>query len=575
MTEVTFGTLLGSGGYKTAFNVIRKPSDDINNYTLNNYTFTTDIEPSKLVMVITKIHLSSGETVLNNKQLKNLITELTYQYNLSINDPKLAPFIYKIKVIKETYSFLTGKQEDSLNEINITDFLTNPNTYLNNSIITSINKDDKIRVVVLEEKCGIPIINNNNVVINEHFIKILITLVFLITTLTESFFKDFKIDNTCPVYDSSGNLINLIGLDFDSFFIEKFNDIASTFEQNTNLHIRNTTIQSICQNIMIVQFLVNLLLKYTKKVAKNQENLLNTSLTLSNENKRKIEYEIQVINSQITAIKSKLQQISKEKLLKMVSFLSYISPYTTTNLLITYKDICKQNLFIHYILTPTNLYNNSQSYSYEGYIMLLKELYVELVKIIYDETITEADVDFYPANEFSRVAEPVAEPVAQAQALTEPVAEQPSVENNNIYLKIQIINDLLDKYLESLSCNVVKVLQQEGEQNPFISNTIQSQIRKGIIENNKKVNLNENNVTELIKILVNYLYTNKISYIDQDGRCNYYINTNIINSEELEILGYYITTLTNTTSGGKVNKRKKLTKRKVKRKKLTKRKKKI
>ena len=564
MTEVTFGTLLGSGGYKTAFNVIRKPSN-----VQTKYTFTTDKDLSNLVMVITKIRLSSGETVLNNKQLKNLITELTYQYNLSINDPKLAPFIYKIKVIKETYSFLTGKQEDSLNEINITDFLTNPNTYLNNSIITSINEDDIIRVVVLEEKCGIPIINNNNVVINEHFIKILITLVFLITTLTESFFKDFKIDNTCPVYDSSGNLINLIGLDFDSFFIEKFNDIASTFEQNTNLHIRNTTIQSICQNIMIVQFLVNLLLKYTKKVAKNQENLLNTSLTLSNENKRKIEYEIQVINSQITAIKSKLQQISKEKLLKMVSFLSYISPYTTTNLLITYKDICKQNLFIHYILTPTNLYNNSQSYSYEGYIMLLKELYVELVKIIYDETITEADVEFYPANEFSRVAEPVAEPVA-----AEPVAEQPNVENNNIYLKIQIINDLLDKYLESLSCNVVKVLQQEGGQNPFISNTIQSQITKGIMENNKKINLNENNVTELIKILVNYLYTNKISYIDQDGRCNYYINTNIINSEELEILGYYITTLTNTTaSGGKVNKRKKLTKRKVKRRKLTKRKK--
>ena len=96
------------------------------------------------------------------------------------------------------------------------------------------------------------------------------------------------------------------------------------------------------------------------------------------------------------------------------------------------------------------------------------------------------------------------------------------------------------------------------------------------MENNKKVYLNENNITELIKILVNYLYTNKISYIDQDGRCNYYINTHIITSEELEILGYYITTLTNTTaSGGKVNKRKKLTKRKVKKIKLTKRKYKV
>ena len=373
-----------------------------------------------------------------------------------------------------------------------------------------------------------------------------INLINIITQKTNSFLKDFKLDNTCPVYDSSGNLINLILLDLDPTYITTFDDISYTFNQNTNVEISNITIQNICQGIMIVQFFVYML-KYTRRLTSEEK----------------------------TLIKTTLQRISQDGLKRMISFLQYISPYTQTNNSLSYIDIGQKFPIIYYTFKSTGRYNNSQLYLYEGYVMLLKELYVDLSQIIYDDnSITEADVEFYPANEFSTsqaVAVAEAEPVV---AEAEP--QQPSVENNNIYLKIQIVNDLLDKYLESLSCNVVKVLQQEGEQNPFISNTIQSQIRKGIMENNKKVYLNENNITELIKILVNYLYTNKISYIDQDGRCNYYINTNIITSEELEILGYYITTLTNTTaSGGKVNKRKKLTKRKVKKRKLTKRKYKV
>ena len=541
MTEVTYGSELGRGVSKTVFNVIYKPRD-----VRNNYTFTTDKDPSNLVMVMVNIDLSSGETVLNNKEFENLITELTYQYNLSINDPKLAPFIYKIKVIRKRHTFFSGIQKYSSNEINISDFLTNPNTYLDSNITREpSSENDEIKVVVLEEKCGIPIANNNSVVVNEHFIEMVINLINIITQKTNSFLKDFKLANTCPVYDSSGNLINLILLDLDPTYITTFDDISYTFNQNTNVEISNITIQNICQGIMIVQFFV-FMLKYTRRLTSEEK----------------------------TLIKTALQRMPQEDLKRMISFLQYISPYTQTNNSLSYIDISKKFPIIYYTLTSTGRYNNSQLYLYEGYVMLLKELYVDLSQIIYDDnSITEADVEFYPANEFS-TSQAVA--VAAEPVVAEAEPQQPSVENNNIYLKIQIVNDLLDKYLESLSCNVVKVLQQEGEQNPFISNTIQSQIRKGIMENNKKVYLNENNITELIKILVNYLYTNKISYIDQDRRCNYYINTNIITSEELEILGYYITTLTNTTaSGGKVNKRKKLTKRKVKKRKLTKRKYKV
>jgi len=532
MVEVTFGTQLGRGAFKSAFNVVPKPRN-----VQNDYTFTTDIDSSKLVMVITKIELSPGEIILNNKELRNLITELTYQYNLSINNPKLAPFIYKIKVIRKTYTVLTGIQKYSSNEINIADFLTNPNTYLNNNIIrTPTNENDEIKVVVLEEKCGIPINNiNSNVVINDHFIEMVTNLVSSITQLSNLFFKDFKIDNTCPVYDSSGNLINLISLDFDPFFIESFNDIASTFEQNTNLHISNTVIQNMCQDIMIVQFFVYML-KYTRR------------LTVAEK----------------AVIKTKLQEIPRENLLRMVSFLSYVSPYTTTNSSITYKDICRQNLFIHYVLSGTGNYSNEQPYSYDGYKMLLKELYVELVKIIYDETITEADVELASANEFST-----------AVGAVEP--EQPIIENNNIALKIEFLNDKLHDYLEYLPCDSIKFLKQNSEQsinNPFIINTIPSQIKKGIVENNKKITLNENTVNELKDLLFNYIYTNKILYDDSNRGCKYYINTDIINTEEIDQLGFLITSLTNTTaSGGRINKKRKVTKkRKVKKKKLTKKK---
>ncbi len=105
MTEiyVTQGNELGRGVSKTVFNVVQTTDSRPNTFTFNK-TFTTDKDPSNLVMVIVKIKLSSEEEVLNNKQLKNLITELEYQYNLSINDPKLAPSIYKIKVYRKIYS---------------------------------------------------------------------------------------------------------------------------------------------------------------------------------------------------------------------------------------------------------------------------------------------------------------------------------------------------------------------------------------------------------------------------------------------------------------------------------------
>ena len=146
-------------------------------------------------MIMVKIDLSSGETVLNNKEFENLITELTHQYNLSINDPKLAPFIYKIKVIRKTDTDSARIQDYSSNEINISDFLTNPNTYLDSNITRKLSsKNDEIKVVVLEEKCGIPIANNNSVVVNEHFIEMVINLINIITQKTNSFLKDFQLD---------------------------------------------------------------------------------------------------------------------------------------------------------------------------------------------------------------------------------------------------------------------------------------------------------------------------------------------------------------------------------------------
>jgi len=505
--NVTHSNQLGYGAFKKAYTVIQ-----VNH--INEYTFTTDKNPNDLVIVTSKITLDKNKEVLLNEELTELIYELDYQNKLANYNPKLAPLIYKIKIFRQDISVYTYNSiSNNTNEININTFLTNYKQYFNpNSIIgeTPINDDSTITIAILEEKCGISIDRNSNINIDDNFVTIVNDLVVTITNTTQSFFEDFKYVNVCPVYDSSGNLINLLGLDFDPKFIKSYNDITNIFKNNTNIDINPIYITNITQLIMILQFYI-LILKY-----------------------------IRLTEAKKVFIKDKLKSYinnNLNSLISIVSLILYLRPYTNKQIInnetIKYKKLIEKIPLIHYIL-GSRLYNNSDELTYEDFKVLLKNLYIELVKYIYNSS--EVNID----------------ELKQNFKFLEPEDFNIPIETN---IKLENINEKLHDYLEYLPCSVAKMIHEQGDNiinNKFFASGIfSSNIFKGIQSNNKS-EFNESNINKFINVVYTYIKNGLILYDESDRTCRYSLHPEISN-QELNILYYSINSL-NIFTGGKKSK---------------------
>ena len=511
--NVTHSTELGSGTFKKAYSVVQV------NYT-DKYTFTTNKNPSDLVIVTSKINLEKNIEVLNNETLIKLINELDYQNKLANYNTKLAPFIYKIKIFRgdlPNYSY--SSISNNTNEININTFLTNYKQYFNsNSTIGKKpdNNNSTITIAILEEKCGISINNNPNIIDN-NFLTIVNDLVVTITNTTESFFKDFKYNNVCPIYDSSGNLINLLGIDFDPFFIESYSKITNKFKNNTNIDIEPIYITNITQTIMYLQFYI-LMLKYISVLSEVQKDLIKNKLKLY------IQDELNI-------------------LIRVVSFILYLRPYTNEQIInnqtIKYEELIKEHPFIYYIL-GTRFYNTSNELTYNDYKELLKILYIELVKYIYNSI----DVNIDELKENFKFLEPEDFNI--------------SIETN---IKVENINEKLHDYLEYLPCSVAKMIHEQDDNiinnKFFASGIIQLNIFKGIQSNNKSV-LNQTNINKFINVVYKYIKNGLILYNESDRICRYTLHPEIPN-KDLNILYYSINSLNIFTGGkkSKINKTKK------------------
>jgi hypothetical protein len=506
--NVTHSTELGHGTFKKAYTVIQV------NYT-NEYTFTTNKNPSDLVIVTSKIKLKRNKEVLLNEELTELIYELDYQNKLANYNTKLAPFIYKIKIFrKDLPNYSYNSILNNTNEIDINTFLTNYKQYFNsNSTIGKRpdNDDSTITIAVLEEKCGISIDKNSNIVIDNNFLTIVNDLVVTITNTTESFFKDFKFGNVCPIYDSNGNLINLLGIDFDPKFIESYSDITNKFKNNTNIDINPIYITNITQTIMYLQFYI-LILKYIRRLSEVEKVLIKNTLKLYIQNELNI-------------------------LIGIVSFILYLRPYTSQQIInnqtIKYEKLIEKNPFIYYIL-ETRLYNTSDELTYNDYKELLKNLYIELVKDIYNSN--EVNID----------------ELKQNFKFMEPEDFNISIETN---IKVENINEKLHDYLEYLPCSVAKMIHEQGDNiinnKFFASGIIHTSILKGIQSNNKSV-LNQTNINKFINVVYTYIKDGLILYDESDRTCRYSLHPEMPN-QELNILYYSINSL-NIFTGGKKSK---------------------
>lgn len=261
--EIEVDQILGKGTNKVVYTI--KESNTI---------FTTDLPLSNLVIASIeperdpniRANIKQGirlkkvfneEYIKNNKYIKEVINELSLHQKYATNEPSLAPKLYSV----------TLKWFDQyIKNINVNDFLIDPYKYifelLNKKYIDNrLNSSSGIlEIYILEQRCGEGISKNSKIIINEDFFTLVSNLINNLSEIGQTLFTDFKPDNSCPLYDNDGKLINIIGLDLDAKFTYDYNDIQNDFKLVTGSEISIETIKQMCKDIMYLEYMFNLLI---------------------------------------------------------------------------------------------------------------------------------------------------------------------------------------------------------------------------------------------------------------------------------------------------------------------------
>jgi hypothetical protein len=309
---------LGTGKMKTAYKVINATSE-------NASFFETDIPIDKLVIVCIKnINLDKL-----NKTIKNIVDELEIQHKYSINDPQLAPKLYLV-----TLQFQhENKQKYNYKNIEINDFIENSISIINDlkNELTKMNVSIKgvFNLYILEELCGPTPTKKVQplLVIDDNFFFKVNELIDNLIKKDNLLFTDFKPQNTCPEYDSSGNLTNIMGLDLDVNFTYKLSDLHIEASEeiteyiNKQIELPMEKVFDFAKNYMFIQFYYMLLT-----------------------------YGDNLTNSDRIFIKNKINNIlPPEKLIYQMTILLYLCYYHITELKSYYKG--KKNVVLENIST--------------------------------------------------------------------------------------------------------------------------------------------------------------------------------------------------------------------------------
>lgn len=238
--------LLGKGGFKKAY----KPKEASSE---SSSLFETNKSMNSIVIVSIDVSTYDFNTI------KSLIKEIELQNEYSFNNPQLAPKIFLVTVQFD---------DNEIKNMTITEFLTN------NSILTNGKKI--INIYLLEELCApTPGKKKQPLIIDNNFFDKVDQLINNLISKSNLIFTDFKPQNTCPQYNASGNLTNIMGLDLDPDFTYPIDKIINVIEQETTYDIAdNNKVNEIAinfsKNYMFIQFYY-MLLRFANNLTPNNK----------------------------------------------------------------------------------------------------------------------------------------------------------------------------------------------------------------------------------------------------------------------------------------------------------------
>jgi hypothetical protein len=370
---------LGKGAFKEAF-IAKQKMPGKEKYFNKSY-FSTDLNTNNFVIVNTKIPIQvlyndPQENFNESTSLQTFLNELRIQKQYANMTPPLAPKIFKIsfKVFRKNNNKFNSPKSFKQQDLYFDEFISNPFLYLNqqnafkfqNKTCFSRNCQnyDSIIFSLFEERCGESIELTNIPYDTKFFNKLELLISSLVKNLN-SFFKDFKPQNTCPFYNSDKTeLTSLLALDLDPAFIDNIQDILSNMQ--TKLTTNTLTlqeVQQICESLMLLQYLFIL---FYNSDFDQQANIQNYLIS---------------------------KGFTKHYLQILLSF--FFFNFSEFDSLTTFIF---KNTFFHYLLPQNNqtLKNLKQklTISKTDFNKVLFELYKQLVSFIFNEDVNE-EISFF------------------------------------------------------------------------------------------------------------------------------------------------------------------------------------
>lgn len=271
---------LGKGAYKKAYKAIEIPNE-------SNSLFASNLNIDSLAVV--SITFREYKAI----KIENIIEELKVQNDYANNEPQLAPQLYLVTI---QYG------NEFIKNIPIDDFLENGKETFNDFLDANkqtTNAEPKL--YFLEELCGpTPGKKQPPLIIDDNFFNKVDELINNLISKSNLLFTDFKPQNTCPQYDASGNLINIMALDLDLKFSYSIDEIKDDLNQMIHqkmdepIEVSQQIVKDFVKDYMFIQFYY-MLLKYATNL-KPQNKIFIRNKIMTQLPPEKLLYQLSIFN---------------------------------------------------------------------------------------------------------------------------------------------------------------------------------------------------------------------------------------------------------------------------------------
>ncbi len=268
---------LGKGAYKKAYKAI-----ELTNEKESLFVANLDIDSLAVVSITFREY--------KNITIEHIIEELDVQNNYANNIPQLAPKLYLVTI---QYG------NEFIKNIPIDDFLENGKDTFNSLVTNKLTNEPKI--YFLEELCGpTPSKKQPPLIIDDNFFDKVDELINNLITKSNLLFTDFKPQNTCPQYNASGNLTNIMALDLDLKFSYSINEIKDDLNQmiaqkmDDPIEVPEQIVLDFVKDYMFIQFYY-MLLKHATNITENDKLFIKNKINIRI-SPEKLLYQLSIFN---------------------------------------------------------------------------------------------------------------------------------------------------------------------------------------------------------------------------------------------------------------------------------------